>query len=568
MDRIVECVPNFSEGRDRPKIDAIVDAMRAVAGVTVLDVDPGADTNRTVVTLVGTPDDVVEAAFRGIAEAAKRIDMAAHRGAHPRMGATDVCPFIPVRGVTMEDCAGLARRLGRRVGEELGLPVYLYGRAAATPARASLADVRAGEYEGLPAREGRPEWKPDFGPFKFPRATGAIAVGAREFLIAYNVNLNTRSRALAHDLALSIREAGRRQRDASGKAVRDANGDFVMVPGRFKECRAVGWTLPEHGLAQVSINLTDYRVTSLHDVFDALSEAAARGGLRATGSEIVGLVPMEAVRRAGAHYLRKQGVTAGVPERDLVHAAVRSLGLSDLFPFDPDEKILELKLRRTGLLVDRGVAAFVDELSSDSPAPGGGSAASLMGALSSALSSMVAALTVGRKGSEAAWERMKALGEEAQALKEAFTADVDRDNDSFRDLQAASRLPKSTPAEESARTHAVREATRHATAVPLGVLERSVRAAELAAEVAANGNPNSRSDAGVAALAARACAEGAYYNVLINLAGFDDAEWAAQARRRAETALERTSRAADAAARSVREALEREAGAAQGQTAS
>ncbi len=563
MDRIVECVPNFSEGRDRAKIDAIVGAMAGVAGVTVLDVDPGADTNRTVVTLVGAPDDVAEAAFRGIAEAARRIDMAAHRGAHPRMGATDVCPFVPVSGVTMEDCAELARRLGRRVGDELDIPVYLYGRAAATPARVSLADVRSGEYEGLAARAGKPEWQPDFGPFEFPRGTGATAIGAREFLIAYNVNLNTRAKAAAHDLALEIREAGRRKRDASGKAVKDDAGNFVMVPGRFRECRAVGWTLPEHGLAQISINLTDYRVTGLHDVFDALSEEAARRGLRVTGSEIVGLVPMEAIRRAGRHYLRKQGGTAGVPEKDLVHAAVRSLGLSDLFAFDPHEKILEWKLRRKGLLVDRSVAAFADELSADSPAPGGGSAAALMGSLAAALAAMVAALTVGRKGCEGAWERMKDVGEEAQALKDAFTADIDRDNDAFLALQAAARRPKGTPDETAARDAAVRAATRLATEVPLGVLERSCRAAELAAAVAADGNPSSRSDGGVAALAARACAEGAYYNVLINLAGSDEPEWAAGVRRRAEDALARTTAAAERAAQFVRGILEKEAGAAQ-----
>lgn len=557
MDRIVECVPNFSEGRDRARIDAIVTAMGAVSGVTVLDVDPGADTHRTVVTLVGDPDAVVEAAYRGIAEAARRIDMAVHKGAHPRMGATDVCPFVPVSGVTMEDCAALARRLGRRVGDELGIPVYLYGRAASTPSRASLADVRAGEYEGLAARAGKPEWKPDFGPFDFPPRTGATAIGAREFLIAYNVNLDTRSKALAHDLALEIREAGRRKRDASGKAVKDERGEFVMVPGRFKECRAVGWTLPEHGLAQVSINLTDYRVTSLHDVFDALSEEAARRGLRVTGSEIVGLVPMEAIRRAGRHYLRRQGATSGVPERELVHAAMRSLGLSDLFPFDPHEKILEWKLRRKGGLADLTVAGFADELSSDSPAPGGGSVAALMGSMAAALASMVAALTAGRKGHEAAWERMKDLGDEAQALKDAFTADIDRDTDAFRAMQAASRLPRTTPAETAARGAALRDATRVAIEVPLGVLERSVRAAELAAAVAADGNPNSRSDAGVAALAARACAEGAYYNVLINLGGTDvDAAWAEDVRRRAATALGRTTGIADAAARSVREALE------------
>ncbi|MFN8177182.1 MAG: glutamate formimidoyltransferase [bacterium] len=560
MDRIVECVPNFSEGRDRAKIDAIAAAIRSVDGVELLDVDPGTDTNRTVVTLVGEPDDVVEAAFRAIAEAAKRIDMRAHRGAHPRMGATDVCPFVPVRGVTMDDCAALARRLGRRVGEELGIPVYLYGFAASSAERRSLADVRAGEYEGLAARVGKPEWKPDFGPHEFRPDTGATAIGAREFLIAYNVNLNTRSRRLAHDIALDIRESGRRARDDGGNHVRDAQGNFVTVPGRFRECRAVGWTLPEHGIAQVSINLTNFKVTSLHDVFDAVDEGARRRGLRATGSEIVGVVPLDAVRLAGQHYLRKQGLPPGVPERELVHVAVKSLGLGDLVPFDASQKILEYRLRRTGLLVDRTLTDFVDELSSDSPAPGGGSAAALMGSMSSALSSMVASLTAGKKGLEGAWERMTDLGVDAQLLKEEFLRDVDRDTDAFRAMQAASRLPKGSPEEIAARGQALRAATRRATEVPLEVLERTGRAAELAAEVATSGNPNSRSDAGVTALAARACAEGAYYNVLINLAGADDLEWAAGVRRRAEVALARVTSSTDRTARAVREALEKGAG--------
>jgi glutamate formiminotransferase/formiminotetrahydrofolate cyclodeaminase len=407
---------------------------------------------------------------------------------------------------------------------------------------------------------GRPEWTPDFGPAEFPPSSGATAIGAREFLIAYNVNLNTRSRKLAHDIALDIRESGRRARDAAGNVVRDAAGDPVTVPGRFRECRAVGWTLPEHGISQVSINLTNFKVTSLHDVFDAVDDGARRRGIRVTGSEIVGMVPLDAIRQAGMHYLRKQGLSPGVPERELVHTAVNSLGLSDLVPFDPKEKILEYRLQRADLLVERTVRAFADELSSDSPAPGGGSAAALMGGLSAALASMVASLTVGKKGLEGAWERMTELGVEAQELKDAFVRDVDRDNDAFRALQAASRLPKGTPEESAARADALRAATRRATEVPLEVAERAGHAAELAAEVAASGNPASRSDAGVAALAARACAEGAYYNVLINLAGTEDLEWAAKVRKRAEEALARTSRAADRAALDVREALEKGAG--------
>jgi glutamate formiminotransferase/formiminotetrahydrofolate cyclodeaminase len=480
------------------------------------------------------------------------------------MGATDVCPFVPVRGVTMEECAELARRLGRRVGEELGIPVYLYEHAASRPERRNLADVRAGEYEGLAARAGRPEWKPDFGPAAHNEKSGATAVGAREFLIAYNVNLNTRSRALAHDIALDIRERGRRKRGPDGTAVRDSDGNFVLEPGRLRECKAVGWYIPEYGAAQISINLTNYHVTPVHAAFDAVVEAAAARGLRVTGSELVGLIPLEAMRRAGLHYLRRQGQPVGVPERELIHVAARSLGLDDLAPFDPDAKIIEYRLRRKGLLVDRTVADFADELSTDSPAPGGGSVASLMGALSAALTAMVTNLTIGKKGYEAAWQPLTDVGYEAQQLKDAFREDVDRDTDAFNELFAAMKLRKGTPEEAAARDAAVREATKRATEIPLGVLERTVRAAELAGEVVERGNRNSLSDAGVAALAARACAEGAYYNVLINLAGLDDPEWSAAARDRAARALEKVRNVADGLAERVRADLESQAGAPQG----
>jgi glutamate formiminotransferase/formiminotetrahydrofolate cyclodeaminase len=563
MQRIVECVPNFSEGRDRDRIRAITAVIEASPGATLLDVDPGADTNRTVVTFVGGPDAVVEAAFRAIAEAARVIDMRKHTGAHPRMGATDVCPFVPVRGVTMEECAELARRLGRRVGEELGIPVYLYEHAASRPERRNLANVRAGEYEGLADRPGKAEWKPDFGPDTFHEKAGATAVGAREFLIAYNVNLNTRSRALAHDIALDVRERGRRKRDASGTAIRDADGKFVMVPGRLKECKAVGWYIPEYGAAQISINLTNYHVTPVHAAFDAVADEAATRGLRVTGSEIVGLIPLEAVRAAGLHYLRRQGLSPAVPESELVHVAVRSLGLDDLTPFDPASKIIEYRLRKEDALVDRTVAAFADELSSDSPAPGGGSVASLMGALSAALTAMVTNLTAGKKGYEPVWDSMKDVGYEAQELKDAFRDDIDRDTDAFNELVAAMKMKKKTPEEAAARDAAMLEATKAATEVPLGVLERTVRAAELAACVVADGNRNSLSDAGVAALAARACAEGAYYNVLINLKDLPDAEWAAATRRRADAALAETGRIAGKLAERVRRELEAAAGAAE-----
>jgi glutamate formiminotransferase/formiminotetrahydrofolate cyclodeaminase len=560
MRRIVECVPNFSEGRDRERIGAITAAIESVEGAVLLDVDPGADTNRTVVTFVGEPEAVVEAAFRAIAEAARLIDMRVHSGAHPRMGATDVCPFVPVRGVTMEDCVELARQLGRRVGEELGIPVYLYEHAATRPERRNLADVRAGEYEGLPARVGKAEWAPDFGPHIFHAQAGATAVGARQFLIAYNVNLNTRSRKLAHDIALDIRESGRRRRDSSGQPIRGRDGEYVTVPGRLAECKAVGWYIPEYGAAQISVNLTDFRVTGLHHVFDAVEEEAQRRGLRVTGSEIVGLVPLEALRAAGLHYLARQGVSIAVPERELIHVAERSLGLGDIAPFDPAAKIIESRLRRQAALVDRTVGDFLDELSTESPAPGGGSAASLMGALSAALTAMVTNLTIGKRGYEDAREPLNAVGLEAQTLKDQFREDVDRDADAFNALFAALKAKAASPEEAAAKARAVRETTQAATEVPLGILERAVVAVRLAGEVVARGNRNSLSDAGVAALAARACAESAFYNVLINLPGVDDPEWVASTRARAAAALQTVRSQAEVLTDRVRTELESRAG--------
>ncbi|MDP6529206.1 MAG: glutamate formimidoyltransferase [Gemmatimonadota bacterium] len=556
MSRIVECVPNISEGRDRTVIDAVTAVVQNIPGVALLDVDPGEETNRTVITLVGNPDATVDAAFRLIAEAQRRIDMSAHSGAHPRMGATDVCPFVPVSGVTMDECAELARKLGTRVGEELGIPVYLYEHAASRPERQNLAAVRAGEYEGLAAREGKSEWDPDFGPAKFNPRSGATAIGARNFLIAYNINLDTRSRKLAHDIALDIRERGRRKRDSSGKAIRDHDGKFVMVPGRLKECKAVGWLIPEYGAAQISMNLTNAEVTPVHIAFDAVVEEATRRGLRVTGSEIVGLVPLRALRDAGLHYLRRQGLSPAVSEADLVQQAVKSLGLDDLTPFDPASKIIEYRLQQPGRLVDKTVTAFLDELAADSPAPGGGSVASLMGALSAALSAMVTNLTVGKKGYESAEEEMKAVGLKAQQLKEAFAADIDRDTEAFNDLFAAAKMKRKTPEEVAARASALREATRAATLIPLGVLQRAVDTVELSGAVAERGNTNSLSDAGVAALAARACAEGAYYNVLINLIDTDDSEWAAPVMKDAAATLARVSAGAEAVTSRIRDRLE------------
>jgi len=545
--RLVECVPNFSEGRDRDKIRAITGEIEAVPGVKLLDVDPGTSTNRTVVTFVGEPDAVQEAAFRAIAKAAEVLDMRSHKGAHSRMGATDVCPFVPVAGVTMDDCVRMAAELGRRVADELGIPVYLYEAAARKPGRRNLAAVRAGEYEGLPEKLRDPEWAPDFGPAVFNPKSGATIIGAREFLIAYNFNLNTRDRKLAHEIALSLRESGRAKRDKDGNIVKDARGNTVKVPGRFREVKSVGWYVEDYGVAQVSVNFTNYRTTPIHVVFDEAVRLAAKLGLRVTGSELVGLIPKEALLMAGRHYLEKQGKSPGVPDDELIRMAVRSLGLADVAPFDPEKKIIEYQVRQPGpALVNMTLRGFADELSMDSPAPGGGSVAALCGALSAALAAMVANLTVGKKGYEAVHNDMVATAVRGQALKDQLLDAVDRDTRAFNKVMEAFRLPKTTPEQAAEKDRAVEDANKEATLVPLEVLEKAVEAAGLARTAAAGGNRNSVSDAGVAGLAAEAAGEGAYYNVLINLAGIKDRKFSEQVRRRAvarRKALDKTGRA-------------------------
>lgn len=520
--KLVECVPNFSEGRDMAVIEKITSEIESTEGAKLLDVDPGKDTNRTVVTFIGSPDAVVEAAFKAIARAAELIDMSKHIGAHPRMGATDVCPFVPVSEITMEECAELARRLGARVGEELGIPVYLYEHAASTPERQNLANIRAGEYEGLPDKLKDPAWKPDFGPAGFNEKAGATVIGAREFLIAYNVNLNTRDTKVAREIAFTIREKGRLKRDDSGQVIRDDSGKARKEPGIFKACKAVGWYMEDFGRAQVSINLVDYTITPPHLVFDECCRIAGEMGARVTGSELVGLIPLEAMLSAGRHYLEKLGKTKGVPESELIHTAVLSMGLGDLYPFEPEKKIIEYQFDRGGPLTAMRIDEFADLLSTDAPAPGGGSVAALCGALSGALSSMVGALTHGKKGYEKSFGEMEEAGIEGQRLKEQFIEDVDRDTAAFNRVMDAMRLPKKSDEEKTARDSAIEEATKEATLVPLGVLRRARAAAQLARMVVEKGNRNSISDAGVAALTARTAAEGAYLNVRINLAGIRD----------------------------------------------
>ena len=539
MDQLVECVPNFSEGRDQNVLDAITASITAVKDVALLDVDPGEATNRTVVTFVGSPEGVKEAAFQAIATAAEFIDMENHSGEHARMGATDVCPFVPIRGVSMEECVEIGESVGKRVGDALSIPIYLYENAASTPERQNLANVRAGEYEGLTDKLKDPGWKPDFGKAQFNAKSGATAVGARQFLIAYNVNLNTRDRKMATDIALDIREAGRAKRDKEGQIVRDKDGNALKVPGLLKDCKAVGWEIEEYGKAQVSINLTDYTVTPPHSAFEAVRDGARKRWLRVTGSEIVGLIPLEAMLMAGRHYLTAQGKTTAVPESQLVHAAVESLGLNDVSKFDPNERIVEYRLRESGDLVSMTVDGFTDELSIDSPAPGGGSVSALMGTLGAALVSMVAALTHGKKGMEDSREEMESVGSQAQALKERLISLVDEDTAAFNSILDAFRLKRKTDEQKKQRDAAILSATKNATQIPLLVAQLCYEVLDLSITAIEKGNPNSVSDAGVAAEAALAGLRGARLNVLINLDGIDDGNFCNEMTKKVDTLLKK-----------------------------
>jgi glutamate formiminotransferase / formiminotetrahydrofolate cyclodeaminase len=536
MTKLVECVPNFSEGRDRSVIDAITAEITRVSGAVLLDVDPGAATNRTVVTLVGSPDAVVEAAFQAIRRAAALIDMRKHQGAHPRQGATDVCPFVPISGVTVEECVELAHRLARRVGEELRIPVYLYEAAATRPERKSLADIRVGEYEALAEKLRKPEWKPDYGPADFNAGAGATVIGVRPFLIAYNVNLNARDDRIAKQIGLSIRERGRADRDDKGEKKRRSDGELERVPG-LPACRATGWFIKEYGRGQVTMNLIDFHQTPIHVAFDRVEELAHQMGARVTGSEIVGLVPLEAMLLAGRHYLQKQGKTTGVSETELVRVAMLSLGVDDVAPFDPQQKIIEYRVAAARRLAGLTVRGFCDELGSDSPAPGGGSVAALCGAMSGALSSMVAALTFGKKGYTEHNALMEEVGQRGQELEAALLAAVDRDTDAFDAVMAAMRLPRASDEQKQERQHCIEAANKAATLVPLEVLEHCAELCDLAATVAGKGNQSSLSDAGVAGLMAQAAAAGTHYNVLINLKGLEDAAWKQEIVARADRAL-------------------------------
>jgi glutamate formiminotransferase/formiminotetrahydrofolate cyclodeaminase len=527
MKQVIECVPNFSEGRDPEVIRQITAAIESVEGVSLLNVDPGASTNRTVVTFAGSPEAAVEAAFRGIQKAGELIDMAKHTGAHPRMGATDVCPFIPVSNVTWEEAIACAKKLGQRVGEELKIPVYLYEKAAASPGRSNLSIIRAGEYEGFFEKIKDPAWKPDFGPAVFNPKSGATVIGAREFLVAYNANLNTKAVRRATSVAFDVRENGRVKTDdgtPSGKPVLDANGDPVREPGMLKHVKAIGWYVQEYGIAQVSMNLTNLDETPLHAAFEACVQSAAKRGLRVTGSEVVGMLPKKCLVDAGCYFLRKQKWSEGASEEELIDIAIRSMGLSELKPFDPKEKIIELRMESAGTksLVRMDLRQFCNETLSDSPAPGGGSVAALMGALGVSLGGMVANLSAGKRGWDDKLQYFSDWAVKAQQLKDEMLFLVDEDTAAFNKVMAAFGLPKDSSEEKAARSAAIQSANKYAAEIPLRVLETAVKAYALLGEMAANGNPASISDVGVGALAVHACIEGAAMNVRINLGGLKD----------------------------------------------
>ena len=533
--KLVECVPNFSEGRDLEKIKLITREIESSPQVTLLDVDPGESTNRTVVTFIGTPEGVKEAAFRAIKKAAEVLDMSQHQGAHSRIGATDVCPFVPVSGETMEDCIQIAHDVGKRVADELEIPVYLYEEAAQQPERKNLANIRVGEYEGLAEKLKDPEWAPDYGKPEYNAKAGATNVGAREFLIAYNINLNTRDRSLAQHIAFNLREKGRARRDKEGTIIRDENGKTIKIPGKFKDVKAVGWYIEDYGIAQISINFTNYRISPPHLVFDEAIKEAEAIGLRVTGSELVGLIPKEAMLMAGRYYLKKQGKSPGVPEEELIDIAVKSLSLEDVSPFDPEKKIIEYQFKEVeDPLVEKNLRQFANELSMDSPAPGGGSTAALCGALSSALSAMVSNLTVGKKEYESVQGKVIELAMDAQDLKDEFLRAVDLDTVAFNKVMDTFRMKKKTEEQKKERNEAIQEATKEATLVPLDVLDKSTKALELAKDIAKHGNKNSISDAGVAGLAAQTAAEGAYYNVIINLPNIEDEKFTSDIKAKAE----------------------------------
>lgn len=531
MSRIVECVPNFSEGNNPQVIKTITDSIAAVEGVKLLNVDPGKATNRTVVTFVGEVEAVIEAAFQGIKTASQLIDMSQHTGEHPRMGATDVCPLIPISGISMEETAAYAQKLAERVGRELHIPIYLYESAQSNKKRSNLSVIRAGEYEGFFEKIKSPEWKPDFGPAQMNAQTGATCIGARDFLIAYNVNLNTKSTRIANRIAFDVREAGRVLREGNpyvGKIITDDNGEPVRIPGKLKHVKGIGWYIEEYGIAQISINLTNFRETPLHMVFEETRKAAEERGVRVTGSELVGLVPLQPMLDAGKYFIEKQGLSSGVNEATLIEIAIKSMGLDQLGAFDPKTRIIEYLLKddQNSRLVSMTVADFAHETASDSVAPGGGSISALAGVLGASLGTMVANLSAVKRGWEDRVMEFSPWAEKGQKMKDNLLALVDEDTRAFDTIMAAFGLPKDTAEQKTIRKNAIQDASKYATEVPFRTMKAAYECLPLMKEMAEKGNPNSLSDVAVGVLCIKTAVRGAWLNVLINAKDLDDREWA------------------------------------------
>ena len=527
MEQLIECVPNFSEGLDLSIIKQITDECEKVDGIKLLNVDPGKTTNRTVVTFVGNPQAVIDAAFNAIKKAGELIDMSKHKGEHPRMGATDVCPLIPIKNISLEQTAIYAQKLAKRVGEELNLPIYLYEEAQTNKKRSNLSEIRAGEYEGYFKKILLPEWKPDFGPQIFDEKRGATVIGARDFLVAYNINLNTTSTRRANSIAFDVREAGRVLRDGdpiTGKVILNADGSPKSIPGSLKSVKAIGWFIQEYGVCQISMNLTNINITPIHIAFDEVVKKASDRGIRVTGSELIGLIPLKGMLDAGKYFLNKQKRSVGVSESELIKIAVKSMGLDELAPFNPNERIIEYVLKNTAdsKLINMNLATFADETASESPAPGGGSISAYVGSLGVSLATMVANLSSHKKGWDNRWQEFSIWAEKGQSLKDQLINLVDADTKAFNEIMSAFNLPKSTDEEKKKRTQFIQEATKYAIEVPFKVMQLSFESMDLIKTMAIEGNPNSVSDAGVGALCARSAVIGAFMNVRINASGLDD----------------------------------------------
>lgn len=557
---LVECVPNFSEGRNRKVIDQITNEISRQEGVKLLDVDPGAATNRTVVTFVGEPEPVLEAAFNAVKKASELIDMSGHKGEHPRMGATDVCPLIPVRDISMEETAKLAAKLGKRVGEELEIPVYLYENAATRPERKNLATVRSGEYEGLADKFKDPEWKPDFGPAKFNPRTGATAISARDFLIAYNVNLNTTSVRRTNSVAFDVREKGRVKRKGdpiSGEIVRDDNGDPLRLPGTCKGVKAIGWYIDEYEIAQISMNITDIRQTPLHKAFEECRKSASKRGLRVTGSELVGLVPKQVMIDAGKYYLTQQKRSHGIPEEEIIHIAVKSMGLDEFYPFELEKKIIEYQIEslEPGPLASKNLREFANETASESVAPGGGSIAAYVGSLGASLATMVANLSSHKRGWDERWDFFSDWAVKGEKLKEELLGLVDEDTNAFNAIISAIRMPKSTEEEKTERAKAIDGATKNAIEVPFRTMQLADEVFDVAEAMIREGNPTSVTDAGVGALCARAASIAAYMNVVVNCKDLDDEAYVSNLMKKADALKEKANKREAALTKAVSERL-------------